>query len=102
MKEADLSREIQIEASNKYGARIFRNNVGLFNTLDGRKIRTGLCEGSSDLIGWTKDGRFLAIEVKKPKGFRRLSQKNFIEQVNKSGGIGFFAYSAEDLKEHLS
>ena len=101
MKESDISREIQVALSLE-GARVFRNNVGLFETKDGRAIRTGLCEGSSDLIGWTHHGKFLSIEVKTLKGLQSYlrkgnneKQKNFINRVNAFGGVGFVAASVE-------
>ena len=101
MKESDISRSIQISLTQE-GARAFLNTVGLFETKDGRVIHTGLCKGSSDLIGWTHDGKFLAIEVKAPGGIKKTNkkrldqQKNFINQVNLIGGVGFFADSVED------
>jgi len=95
MKESDISRSIQI-ALTREGARVFRNNVGLFETRDGRAIQTGLCVGSSDLIGWTKSGRFLAVEVKIKKGRATLNQQNFLQQVNNCGGVGIIVRSVED------
>ena len=101
MKESDISRGIRI-ALSLLGARVFVNTVGLFETVDGRIIHAGLCVGSSDLIGWTHDGRFLAIEVKIPGGKSKTNkkrlegQKNFIYQVNRSGGVAFFADSADE------
>lgn len=101
MKESDLSRKIQVSLS-QLGVRVFINTVGFFKTKDGRAIHTGLCKGSSDLIGWTHNGRFLCIEVKALGGYKKTSkerleqQKNFISQVNKAGGVGFFAESVEE------
>ena len=100
MKESDIQRKIMIEVS-KLGHRVFRNNTGLFTLDDGRKVRTGLCVGSSDLVGWTNTGRFLAIEVKTPTGKPTQEQVNFLEQVNKSGGIAFIARSPEEAREIL-
>ncbi len=100
MLEKDIQNLIRIEVS-KLGARVFRNNVGLFETLDGRAVKTGLCKGSSDLIGWTKKGRFLAIEVKTKKGKTKENQINFINEVNKSGGVGFIARSPEEAVNKL-
>jgi len=91
--------EIQCALSRE-GARVFRNNVGLFTTIDGRKVRTGLCVGSADLIGWYK-GRFLACEVKVPGKKPKPHQQNFLDQVNLSGGIGFYATSAEESVDKL-
>lgn len=95
--ESDIQNEIRLAVS-KHGSRMFRNNVGLFRTQDGRTVRTGLCVGSSDLIGWTPHvitaddvGRtvavFTAIEVKKPGGRATADQENFIQVVSDSGGI---------------
>lgn len=100
MREGKILREIRL-ALTKEGARVFRNNTGLFKTKDGRTIRTGLCVGSSDLIGWTKDGRFLAVEVKRPGGRKRIEQIFFIDKVVQSGGVAFFSTSPEDTVKNL-
>ena len=89
-------RAIQLEASRQ-GHRLFRNNVGTAKTQDGRWITFGLCKGSSDLIGWTKEGRFLAVEVKSARGKATKEQLSFIEQVNSMGGLGFVAKSVEEF-----
>lgn len=86
---------------SEHGARIFRNNVGLFDTKDGRKIKIGICIGSSDLIGWTSRGKFLAIEVKQPGKKATTDQLNFINAVNKAGGVAFIATSPEEAIEKL-
>jgi hypothetical protein len=111
MTEGELGREI-MKAATECGARLFRNNTGLgwsgnaqFHEVDGvkvviirnaRPLHAGLCVGSPDYIGWTKDGRFLAIEVKL-KGKPTKEQKNFIFQVQSMGGVGIIAYSVQDV-----
>lgn len=78
--------------------RMFRNTVGLFKTEDGRHIKTGLCTGSSDLIGWTQReitqadvGKtlavFTAIEVKSSRVKTTQEQTNFLNAVANAGGI---------------
>lgn len=101
MSESAIMREIQMTVS-KLGHRVFRNNVGFATTRNGCNITYGLCVGSSDLIGWTSAGRFLAIEVKTKKGVLRTEQIKFLDAVNKSGGIGFVANSTTDVIERLS
>ena len=104
--------------------RVFRNNVGmgwqgessrkgdLLIIRNPRPLQAGLCEGSSDLIGWTtmeitpemvgqKIAIFTAIEVKAPNGRVSPDQKNFLEQVQKSGGIARIAHSAEEAIKML-
>lgn len=72
--------------------KIFRSNKNPFKK-----------KGVSDILGICNK-RFLAIEVKrnKPKGYPSKEQKEFIEEVNLSGGIAFIARSVDDVKSVLS
>ncbi len=108
--------------------RLLRNNVGsgfqgiVSQILEGdwvllkkfRRVKFGLFKGSSDLIGWktveiTQDmvgdkvAVFVGIEVKKPGKRNRTTgeQKNFINQVVKSGGIALVVTSKEEAQEGL-
>ena len=103
MTEAALTRRI-MKALSGAGVRIFRNNVGVLKDENGQRIRYGLCNGSSDLIGWTPVtirpehvGRtmavFTAIEVKTPKGRPTQAQTAFIDAVSRGGGIAAVARS---------
>lgn len=96
-------------AATKAGARLFRQNVGrawvgaVVSQSPGRLVLTnyrplhaGLCAGSSDLIGWTPDGRFLAVEVKSERGRLTGQQERFIEAVRLAGGHAGDARSVED------
>lgn len=100
MSESPLYNEVRL-AVCKAGARVFRNNVGLFTTRNGTPIRTGLCVGSSDLIGWTRDGRFLAIEVKRVGESPTFDQIKFLNAVREAGGVAFVATSGEDALRQL-
>jgi len=57
-------------------------------------------KGISDILGVYK-GRFLAIEVKRPGGRVSPEQRAFIERINDEGGIGFVAYSVDDVVDKL-
>ena len=87
---------------------LFRNNVGSLKTRTGGHVTFGLCEGSSDLVGWrsitvTQNmvGRqlaiFTALEIKSPGAHTNpkhlKKQTHFIETVRKAGGIAGFADS---------
>lgn len=100
MNEADIMRLVQIRAS-ELGARVHRNNVGMVMRPDGIPLRYGLGVGSSDLIGWTAEGRFLAIEVKTPTGSVKKEQAQFLAAVNAAGGLGFVARSPLDVDKNL-
>lgn len=117
MNEIDVMRLLQIKAS-ELGHRLWRNNIG--NGWVGQQVRVsrsqmvmvhpgdvvlrsarvlhaGLAEGSSDLIGISSSGQFLAVEVKTPKGRTTDGQESFIDTVKRLGGIGIVARSVEDL-----
>ena len=99
--------------------RLFRNNVGTGwvgkTTHQGsrviienpRPLQAGLCQGSSDLIGWTtvevtpdmvgkKIAVFTAVEVKASTGKVSSEQINFIQRVREAGGIAGAVRSEAD------
>lgn len=57
-------------------------------------------KGVSDILGCF-EGKLLAIEVKVPGRKPSLEQLGFLDNVNVAGGIGFVAYSVEDVIEKL-
>lgn len=53
-------------------------------------------KGVSDILGILDDGRFLAIEVKKDaKSKPSKDQRDFIDEINNKGGLGFVAFSID-------
>lgn len=62
--------------------------------------QTGVC----DIIGCYKE-KMIAIEVKKPghktEAKRLEKQKRFLDNVNRAGGVGFFAESIDDVIQNL-
>lgn len=118
MKESDIQNLRRIELS-KQGIINFRNNTGMgwagkatkikkscsvrvergdVVVRKARPLHSGLCEGSSDIIGIqsvviTADmigqtvGVFLAEEIKTKIGRVSYKQKTFIDNVNEAGGI---------------
>lgn len=126
MSETNVTRNIMLAVGkSRQRTRIFRNNVGMAwqgeTTRKGsvliiqnpRPVQAGLCEGSSDLIGWTtveitpdmigkRLAIFTAIEVKVPGGKGPTpEQQNFIQQVCNAGGIAGVARSDSDALELL-
>lgn len=111
MNEKNTMATIQLALGKLPHVKIFRNNSGMgwqgakcnapagFITLkDARPLHAGLCEGSSDLIGWTevnvtpdmvgqKLAVFTALEVKTEIGRVSEKQRNFVEAVAQAGGI---------------
>ena len=102
--------------------RLFRNNVGKgwvgklikstresITLVSYRPLESGLCVGSSDLIGWTtieitpdmvgsKVAVFTAFELKTKRVVTTREQANFIEQINKSGGIAGIVKVTTDIE----
>lgn len=56
--------------------------------------------GIPDIIVCLK-GRFIGIETKDGNNTPSELQKAHIRQIKKAGGIGFVAYSVEDVKKKL-
>jgi len=122
MKEIELGKKICLMASN-LGHRIFRANVGegwigkavffskpaKIDVYPGdviirkaKRIHFGLCPGQGDYLGWSRDGKFISIEVKTETGKIRPEQIAFADAVNKAGGIAGIIRSEEEAFEILS
>jgi hypothetical protein len=56
--------------------------------------------GVSDLLVCYQ-GRFIAIEVKRPGGRVSPEQERFLERVRAAGGIGLVAYGVDDVIDGL-
>ena len=127
MSESLIMKQIQI-AWSKTGNRLFRNNVGtgwvgqaivcskestikvhkgtvvIYNP---RPLHSGLCVGSSDLIGFKRVtitqemvgqtiAQFAAVETKDTRGRLTVEQSNFIKAVNDAGGFAVMAKTVAD------
>jgi hypothetical protein len=84
------------------GYYVWRNNSGATRAgkFGERFIRYGLV-GSADIIGLTKQGTFLAIEIKRPGGRLSLHQEAFLEAIRANKGIAIVAYSLTDVEKVL-
>lgn len=84
---------------NLKGHYCWRNNTGMFfGEYKGKKWATKVgIKGSSDIIGVDKNGRGLAIEVKKKGGKTSPEQDLFLKQIKDRGGVALVAYSLDDV-----
>ena len=122
VSEQALGKRICLMAS-QLGHRIFRSNVGegwigkavFFSKpakvevypgdviiRKAKRIHFGLCNGQGDYIGFSKDGRFISIELKTETGKIREEQILFAEAVNKAGGIAGIIRTEEEGFDLLS
>jgi hypothetical protein len=54
-------------------------------------------KGINEIIGCSPKGKFVAIEVKKPRNKPSPGQLKFIQNVKRNKGIAFVAYSLDDV-----
>lgn len=106
--ETDLLRALQLDAPT-HALRLLRNNVGAYQDTRGVWIRYGVGHpGGADLIGWqsrviTLDdvgrtfARFVAVEGKKLPRKPTTEQLQFLDAVQRAGGLTCVAYAVEDL-----
>lgn len=78
----------------------YRFNTGAME-IDGRYISFAF-KGCADILGQMKDGRFLAVECKRPGKRATSDQAAFLETVNRNGGVGFVATGVDDVLRELS
>lgn len=84
-----------------HGIFAWRNNTGAVRTYNGGFISFGY-KGSSDIFGISRDGRFLAVECKRPVGGKLSNdQKVFLEKINTFGGVGIVVTSDVDMVNQL-
>ena len=101
MKEADLMRQIMLALSED-GHAVFRANVGLFFTKDGRPVRSGLPVGFSDLFGnRAGDARAFYLEVKRPGERLKPHQAAFLEAMRVRGAIAAVVTSPREALDVL-
>jgi len=81
----------------------WRNNSGKLPTKSGRLVSFGKV-GSADILGVSKDGRIIALEVKRPSTRKHTTpaQDAFLEEITKRGGIAGVVCSIEDVQELLT
>ena len=100
---ADIKEKVVIKQVKEIiditGIKLQRINTGCFAVGEGsnrRYIKTAEV-GTCDFEGYDKQGRFVAIECKRPAG-GRLShlQKERIDDINRKGGVAFVAHSGNE------
>ena len=102
MKEQALVNQVLHYLTLK-GYFVYRNNTGAVALGSGRSqrfMRFGY-KGSCDVIGVTPEGLFIGVECKIKPNKPTQFQLDFIEEINKRGGIGLVAYDLDDVVEYL-
>lgn len=84
------------ETAGAWMGRVIHNDQGSVTLAASTFMKFGLCAGSSDIIGLTPSGKFLAVEVKTKTGVISKQQQQFIDAVNNQGGVAFVARTVDD------
>ena len=93
IKEHAIQNTIRLALSRE--GIVLRLNVGLFYTIDGRPVATGLPKGTSDLM-FIGNGFVAFIETKAPKGRATDDQLNFLARMRALGHRAGIARSVQD------
>lgn len=95
MKESDLQRQI-LEYLKIVPGKFWRNYVGSVRYA-GKGRGKNPARGSADILGLFPNGRFVAIEVKRPDGKETDLQKSWREEISRNGGLATVVSSVEDV-----
>jgi hypothetical protein len=82
----------------------YNSGASLIEGRDGikRYVKFNTMPGQSDILGMLKNGRLIAIECKRKGEKATADQQSFLDLVNKHGGLGLVAFSADDVARALS
>ena len=94
-----VNRLLILLHSHKLG-RYWSNNTGAVKTVKGHFQRYGL-KGSSDIIGISKTGLFVAIEVKTGSGRLSKDQVAFKRMIESNSGLHFTVRSEQDFLDNV-
>ena len=79
----------------------WRINSGGLKDRHGRLVRFG-AKGMADFYAIGPNGISIWIECKRPKGGKLTeSQREFLDCINRNGGVGIVVNSTESLEEQL-
>lgn len=101
LNEKQITNQI-LSYLNSVGYYVWRNNSGVATNQDKyghtRMWRAGI-KGGSDIIGITPNGKFIAIEVKRPSTKNNVSllQEVFLKEIKDKGGVAVVATSLDDI-----
>lgn len=93
--ESDIQASILVAVTAREGAFAWRNNTGMFRSMDGKRVVRAAVPGSPDILGCYR-GRALGIEVKAARGKQAEEQRRFQRLWTKAGGVYAVCRSAED------
>lgn len=99
--EKDIQKTILDYLSYKQIFHYRQNNGSFFGERNGKRWAFRAARrGVSDIVA-VIDGKYHAIEVKRPGGHLSAFQQEFKKDIEAAGGKYFVAYSVEDVIEYF-
>jgi hypothetical protein len=86
------------------GYHVWRQNQGgMKASYKGKSRFIKFCSmpGVSDIIGFSPNATFVAVEVKRPGKETRSDQEDFLNRVREAGGIALCVHSLDELIREL-
>lgn len=102
LSHSNLLKLTLIELSLARVATAWRNETGSGLSHDTQRVIKFGLKGSSDIIGITRDGRFLAVEIKVGKDFLKPDQIAFKLMVEKNNGLHYVIRNEEQIKDVIN
>lgn len=99
--EKRIQNEILLTFGSRAWLRLWRVNVGVARTMDGRGVVRFGVPGMADLTGILACGRRLEVEVKSARGRVSQDQRAFGDVIERFGGVYTVARSCADLQRAL-
>ena len=101
MAETDeITGPVLVRLSAMPGAMFWRQNVGTFRTMDGRRVVRIGPDGAGDIMG-VYFGRAVAVETKTLKGRHRETQARFRDAFVLRGGVYVTIRAVEECEDAL-
>jgi hypothetical protein len=101
LQENEILPAVLIAVTALPGGMFWRQNSGVFRTLDGRRVVRASAVGVADILGCYR-GHAVAIETKTLAGEQRRSQHRFQRKWQIAGGIYIVARSVNDALRGLA
>ena len=102
--ETSIQNAILTYLSYRRDVFVWRNNTtGVYDAKRGRYRSSGkfAIKGVADILGITEEGRFIALEVKRPGGRASADQSNYLSRIKAFGGIAAVVTSVEEVVKVL-
>ena len=82
-------------------ATAWQNDTGVARSMTGDRVIKFGFKGSSDIIGITRTGKFLAVEIKTGKDDLRPEQRVFKKVIEENGGRYFLIRNEDEIENMI-